>query len=160
MVSALYPGSFDPVTRGHIDLVERALQMFDAVTVAVAENISKLPVFDLDERRELLQKVLPQSSRLEVSSCRGLVVDFCEQKQIRVILRGLRTVSDFEYEYQMALTNRHLKPQIETAFVMPSASYSFVSSTLIKDIVRNGGTVSDFLPLEVEERLRARLTGG
>lgn len=157
MVSALYPGSFDPVTRGHLDLVERALALFDSVTVAAAENISKQPVFDLEERLGLLREVLPDSPKLHVTSFRGLVVDFCREQGFSVILRGLRTVSDFEYEYQMALTNRHMEPDIETVFVMPSASYSFVSSTLIKEIVRNGGTVSDFLPEVVEKRLRQRL---
>lgn len=159
MVSALYPGSFDPVTRGHIDLVERALQLFDSVTVAVAENISKQPVFDLAERLDMLRQVLPDSPQVQVTSFRGLVVDYCREQSITVILRGLRTVSDFEYEYQMALTNRHMLPEIETVFVMPSAQYSFVSSSLIKDIVRNGGDVSDFLPEVVEKRLRGRLAG-
>ena len=158
MVSALYPGSFDPVTLGHADLVERALTMFDSVTVAAAENISKNPVFSLEERIELLEASLPKNPRLEVTSFNGLLVDFCEARGFSVILRGLRSVSDFEYEYQMALTNRHLKPAVETVFMMPSLQYSFVSSSLIKDIVRNGGSVSDFLSPVVEERLRARLT--
>jgi len=160
MVSALYPGSFDPVTRGHIDLVERALQLFDSVTVAVAENISKRPVFDLAERLELLQQVLPDSPGIKVTSFSGLVVDYCREQSISVVVRGLRTVSDFEYEYQMALTNRHMSPQVETVFVMPSPEYSFISSTLIKDIVRHGGDVSDFVPEEVERQLRDRLAGG
>ena len=158
MVSALYPGSFDPVTCGHLDLVERALALFDGVTVAVAENISKQPVFSLEERLALLREVLPNDPRVRITSFRGLVVDFCRQNGFRVVLRGLRTVSDFEYEYQMALTNRHMLPEIETVFVMPSVRYSFISSTLIKDIVRNGGDVSDFLPPAVEKRLRERLT--
>jgi pantetheine-phosphate adenylyltransferase len=160
MVAALYPGSFDPVTRGHIDLVERALRLFDEVTVAAAENIAKAPVFSLEERLDLLRQSLPDSPQLKVTAFRGLVVDFCRREGFRVILRGLRTVSDFESEYQMALTNRHLMPEIETVFVMPSARYSFVSSTLIKDIVRQGGVVSDFLPPAAEQRLRARLASG
>lgn len=158
MVAALYPGSFDPVTRGHIDLVERALALFESVTVAVAENSSKSTVFSLEERLELLREVLPDAPNLEITAFRGLVVDFCRSNGYRVILRGVRTVTDFEYEYQMALTNRHLAADVETVFVMPSARYSFVSSTLIKDIVRHGGDVSDFLPPLVEERLRRRLT--
>ena len=148
------------MTRGHIDLVERALQLFDSVTVAVAENISKRPVFDLAERLELLQQVLPDSPRIKVTSFSGLVVDYCREQSISVVVRGLRTVSDFEYEYQMALTNRHMSPQVETVFVMPSPEYSFISSTLIKDIVRHGGDVSDFVPEEVERQLRDRLAGG
>jgi pantetheine-phosphate adenylyltransferase len=153
MVSAVYPGSFDPVTRGHLDLVERALPLFDRLTVAVAINSSKSATFTVDERKE----VLPEDSRLDVVTFRGLVVDFCRQQRIGAILRGVRTVSDFEYEYQLALTNRHLAPDIETVFVMPSAQYSYVSSSLIREIVRNGGDVSSFLPPAVERRLRDRL---
>lgn len=157
MARALYPGSFDPVTRGHLDLVTRALDLFDAVTVAVAGNISKLPLFTLEERLEMLREVLPAAEKLEVVSFEGLVVDFCKEHQHDVILRGLRTVSDFEYEYQMALTNRHLNPDVETVFVMPSVEHSFVSSSLIKDVVRNGGDVSHFVPGTIEEQLRKRL---
>lgn len=155
MVSALYPGSFDPVTRGHLDLVERALPLFDHLTVAVAVNSSKAPTFSPEERVQMLQQVLPKS--VAVTTFRGLVVDFCREKGIGAILRGVRTVSDFEYEYQMALTNRHLAPAIETVFVMPSVQYSYVSSSLIREIVRNGGDVSSFLPPPVERALRERL---
>lgn len=157
MVSAVYPGSFDPVTRGHLDLVERALPLFDRLTVAVAINSSKSSTFTVDERKEMLREVLPEDSRLDVVTFRGLVVDFCRQQRIGAILRGVRTVSDFEYEYQLALTNRHLAPDIETVFVMPSAQYSYVSSSLIREIVRNGGDVSSFLPPAIERRLRDRL---
>jgi pantetheine-phosphate adenylyltransferase len=157
MVSALYPGSFDPVTRGHLDLVERALPLFDRLTVAVALNSSKTSTFTPEERAAMLQEVLPQDRRLSVTTFRGLVVDFCKAQGIGAILRGVRTVSDFEYEYQMALTNRHLMPGIETVFVMPSVQYSYVSSSLIREIVRNGGDVSSFLPPPVERALRARL---
>lgn len=155
MARALYPGSFDPVTRGHLDLVERALRLFESVTIAAAENISKQPVFNLEERLGLLRKVLP--AQVEVVAFRGLVVDYCRTHGYDVILRGLRTMSDFEYEYQMAMTNRHLAPQVETVFVMPSLQYSFVSSSLIKEVVRNGGDVSTFLPPDIETALRARL---
>ena len=157
MVRALYPGSFDPVTHGHLDLVERALRLFESVTIAAAENITKQPVFNLEERLGLLRKVLP--ARVEVVAFRGLVVDYCRTHGYDVILRGLRTMSDFEYEYQMAMTNRHLAPQVETVFVMPSLQYSFVSSSLIKEVVRNGGDVSTFLPPDIEAALRARLKG-
>ncbi len=157
MVSAIYPGSFDPVTRGHLDLVERALPLFDHLTVAVARNGSKTPTFSVDERVELLREVLPKDPRLSVTSFGGLVVDFCRAQKIGAVLRGIRTVSDFEYEYQMALTNRHLAPGIETVFVMPSVQFSYVSSSLIREIVRNGGDVSSFLPPPVEQRLRERL---
>lgn len=157
MARALYPGSFDPVTRGHLDLVERALRLFESVTVAAAENISKQPVFNLEERLGLLRKVLP--AQVKVVAFRGLVVDYCRTQGYDVILRGLRTMSDFEYEYQMAMTNRHLAPQVETVFVMPNLQYSYVSSSLIKDVVRNGGDVSTFLPPDIEVALRARLKG-
>lgn len=155
MVRALYPGSFDPVTRGHLDLVERALGLFDSVTVAVAKNSSKDCVFDVDERISLLREVLPDD--VEVISFAGLVVEFCKREGYALILRGLRTVADFEYEYQMALTNRHLASTVETVFVMPSAEYAFTSSSLIKDVLRNGGDVSSFLPKVIEEKLRERL---
>lgn len=157
MVNAIYPGSFDPVTRGHLDLVARAMPLFDHLTVAVAINRQKVPTFTPDERATMLREVLPADPRLSVTTFHGLVVDFCLQQGIGAILRGVRTVSDFEYEYQMALTNRHLQPSIETVFVMPSVEYSFVSSSLIKEIVKNGGDVGQFLPPQVEQRLRERL---
>ena len=157
MARALYPGSFDPVTRGHMDLVVRALALFEAVTVAVAENTSKTPLFSLEERLQQLREVLPESDSLQVVGFRGLVVDFCKAEGHDVILRGLRTVSDFEYEYQMALTNRHLNADVETVFVMPSVEFSFVSSSLIKDIVKHGGDVSAFVPPAVEARMREKL---
>jgi pantetheine-phosphate adenylyltransferase len=157
MVSALYPGSFDPVTCGHLDLVERALPLFDHLTVAVATNSNKAPTFTAEERVAMLREVLPKDRRVSVTSFRGLVVDFCRAQGIGAILRGVRTVSDFEYEYQMALTNRHLAGAIETVFVMPSVQYSYVSSSLIREIVRNGGDVSSFLPPPVERALRDRL---
>lgn len=157
MVSALYPGSFDPVTRGHLDLVERALPLFDRLTVAVAVNSSKNNTFTAEERVAMLREVLPADPRVSVTTFRGLVVDFCRSQGIGAILRGVRTVSDFEYEYQMALTNRHLAPGIETVFVMPSVQFSYVSSSLIREVVRNGGDVGSFLPPPVERRLRERL---
>ena len=157
MARALYPGSFDPVTLGHLDLVSRALELFDSVTVAVAGNIGKAPLFTLKDRVEMLQDALPAAEQLQVVSFDGLVVDYCRQQGHEVILRGLRTVSDFEYEYQMALTNRHLNDAVETVFVMPSVEFCFISSSLIKDIVRNGGDVSAFVPSAVEARLRQKL---
>lgn len=157
MVKAIYPGSFDPVTRGHLDLVQRALPLFDQLTVAVAINRQKTATFTPEERVDMLRRVLPNDPRLSVVAFHGLVVDFCRERGISAILRGVRTVSDFEYEYQLALTNRHLRPDIETVFVMPSVEYSFVSSSLIKDIVKNGGDVGHFLPKEVEQSLRDRL---
>ncbi len=155
MVRALYPGSFDPVTLGHLDLVARACRMFDSVTVAVARNSSKNPVFTVDERIELLRAELP--AEVEVVGFSELVVEFAAREGYDAILRGLRNIGDFEFEYQMALTNRHLKPDIETVFVMPSHAYSYVSSSLIKDIVRYGGDVSSFVPERVAAAMRAKL---
>ena len=123
--------------------------------LAAAENITKQPVFSLDERLTLLKQVLP--AKVQVATFRGLVVDHCRMHGFDVIIRGLRTMSDFEYEYQMAMTNRHLNPQVETVFVMPSLQFSYVSSSLIKDVVRNGGDVSAYLPPAVEKALRAKL---
>jgi pantetheine-phosphate adenylyltransferase len=156
MVHALYPGSFDPVTRGHLDLVQRALTLFETVTVAVARNSSKSPLFSVDERMELLRAELPES--VKVVGFSELVVEFCRREGYGVILRGLRSIGDFEFEYQMALTNRHLQPSIETVFVMPSHAYSYVSSSLIKDVVRYGGDVSSFVTPAVERAMRAKLT--
>jgi pantetheine-phosphate adenylyltransferase len=157
MVFALYPGSFDPVTQGHLDLIHRALPLFDGLTVAVAENGQKRPTFTVAERVAMLREVLPADERLQIGTFGGLAVEFCRARGIGAILRGVRTISDFEFEYQMALTNRHLAPDIETVFVMPSLRYSYVSSSLIREIVRSGGDVSCFLPPLVEQRLRARL---
>ncbi|MDA0374598.1 MAG: pantetheine-phosphate adenylyltransferase, partial [Planctomycetota bacterium] len=154
---ALYPGSFDPVTLGHLDLVARARRMFDSVTVAVARNSSKNPVFSVEERIELLRAELPGD--VEVVGFSELVVEFAAREGYDAILRGLRNIGDFEFEYQMALTNRHLKPDIETVFVMPSHAYSYVSSSLIKDIVRFGGDVSSFVPARVAAAMRAKLEG-
>jgi len=157
MVSALYPGSFDPVTRGHLDLIERAMPLFDHLTVAVGINSQKNPTFTTEERVDMLREILPLGDKLSVVTFSGLVVDFCREQKIGAILRGVRTVSDFEAEYQMALTNRHLEPSVESVFVMPSAQYSYVSSSLIREVVRNGGDVSSFLHPTVEQRLRDRL---
>ena len=158
MTRALYPGSFDPVTRGHLDLVERVTRLFDSVTVGVAINPNKETLFTTAERIEMLGEVLPDG--VAVVEFRGLVVDFCRREGFSAILRGLRTVADFEYEYQMALTNRHLAHDVETVFVMPSAEYSFTSSSLIKDVVRHGGDVSSFVPPEIAARLRRKLEPG
>jgi pantetheine-phosphate adenylyltransferase len=130
------------------------------LTVAVGVNTNKQPTFSADERVAMLRDVLPKDPRVTVTTFTGLVVDFCRQQGIGAILRGVRTVSDFEYEYQMALTNRHLAPGIESVFVMPSVQYSYVSSSLIREIVRNGGDVSSFLPPLVERALRERLRPG
>src|SRR5262245_31090640 len=128
MIKVLYPGSFDPVTLGHLDLVQRALRLFDRVTVAVAANPTKTPLFTVEQRIEMLKEVLPVEKRLTITSFQGLAVDYCKKTGHDAILRGVRTVSDFEFEYQMALTNRHLCDEVETVFVMPNARFAFISS--------------------------------
>lgn len=153
----LYPGSFDPVTFGHLDLIRRGIALFGDLTVAVAVNPSKSPVFTPEERVELLRDQLRGVATVQVTTFRGLVVEYCQRNGFNVILRGLRTVSDFEFEYQMALTNRSLAPGIETVFVMPNERYSYISSRLIKEVLEGGGDVSHFLPREIEEKLRAKL---
>lgn len=158
MVRALYPGSFDPVTKGHLDLVARARQLFESVTVAVARNSGKNPIFTVEERMELLRAELPKD--VAVVGFSELVVEFCKREGYGVVLRGLRNIGDFENEYQMALTNRHLRPEIETVFVMPSHAYSYVSSSLIKDVVRFGGDVSSFVTPRVEAAMKRKIERG
>jgi pantetheine-phosphate adenylyltransferase len=153
---ALYPGSFDPVTLGHIDLIDRGLALFGELTVGVAVNANKTPLFTADERVELLRSQLRDRKGVTVTTFRGLVVEYCQRNGFGVILRGLRTVSDFEFEYQMALTNRSLAPGIETVFVMPNEKYSYTSSRLIKEVLEGGGDVARFVPPDVEHRLRAK----
>ena len=157
MVNLVYPGSFDPVTLGHLDLVERALRLFGKVTVAVAENPEKQSLFTVEERLAMLREVMPAREQVTVTSFRGLTVDFCRKTGHDAILRGLRTVSDFEFEYQMALTNRHLAETVETVFVMPSARFAFISSSLMRQVVGAGGDVSAFLPVPVVKKLEAKL---
>lgn len=159
MVTALYPGSFDPPTLGHVDLVRRSVNLFDHVLVGVATNIGKNPVFTFDERVELLCHEL-QGLPVEVHAVPGLVVDFCRAHTVQVIVRGVRTVADFEGEYQMAVTNRALAPGVETLFLPPSPAFANVSSRLLKEIVRFGGDASQFVSPHVHERLLRKLREG
>lgn len=154
---ALYPGSFDPVTFGHLDLIRRGVALFGELTVAVAANPAKTPLFTPEDRVEMLREQLAATPQAQVTQFKGLVVEFCQREGFGVILRGLRTVSDFEFEYQMALTNRSLAPGVETVFVMPNERYSYISSRLIKEVIDGGGDVSHFIPTEIEARLRRRL---
>jgi pantetheine-phosphate adenylyltransferase len=158
MVRALFPGSFDPVTLGHLDLVHRGLDMFESLTLGVARNISKQAIFSLEERVEMLEECLPDSPTLSVITFSGLMVDFCREQGYGVIVRGLRSSSDFEYEFQMAQTNRQLDKSVETVLMMTSPNCSFISSSLIKDIARNNGDVSSFVPESVARRLKQRLS--
>ncbi len=154
---ALYPGTFDPTTLGHLDLITRGSELFGGLTIGVALNASKNTLFTTEERVEMLQEETKKMPGVSVVAFSGLVVDYCRKHGFGVILRGVRTVSDFEYEYQMALTNRLLAPSIETVFVMPSEKYSYVSSRLIKEILNSGGDASAFLPNKVEQLLREKM---
>ena len=155
--TAIYPGTFDPVTNGHMDLVQRATKIFERVIVAVAQNGHKSPLFTLDERFDLLKQTVGHIQGTEVELFSGLVVDYARQKGVPVLIRGLRMFSDFEYEFQMALTNRRLAPDIETVFLMPSENYSYLSSTLMKEAVFLGADISAFVPDIVAERLKKKL---
>ena len=153
---ALYPGTFDPVTNGHFDIIKRSLEIFDHVIAGVAHNPQKSPLFSVEERIEMLREVTREFERIEVDHFNGLVIDYAKSRGSDVIIRGLRAVSDFEYELQMALTNRKLANDIETVFMMPSAQYSFLSSSIVKEIRRLGGNISCFVPKFVEMQLQKK----
>lgn len=154
---AIYPGSFDPVTYGHIDLIKRATYVFDRVVVAVAKNAHKKPLFTFSERLEMLREAVKDIKNVEVDSFDGLVIDYARKKGSRVLIRGLRMLSDFEYEYQMALTNRRLSTDVETVFLMPSEDYSFLSSRLLKEAAALGADLSSFVPDFVAQRVKEKL---
>ena len=157
MVVAVYPGTFDPLTRGHEDLVRRASSIFDTLVVGVADSRAKKPFFTLQERLDIAHDVLGHYANVQVSSFTGLLKDFVRKNNARVIVRGLRAVSDFEYEFQMALMNRELASSIETVFMMPDAKYSYISSRLIKEVFSLGGKIHGLVPELVEEKLRERV---
>jgi len=154
---AVYPGTFDPITHGHTDLVERASRLFDRIIVAVSGSTAKTPAFPLDERVKLTESVLGHIANVEVMPFDGLLVDFVQAHQAQVILRGLRAVSDFEYEFQLAGMNRQLAPAVETMFLRPADQYAYVSSSLVREIARLGGDVSLFVDEQVRAALKARL---
>jgi len=153
---AIYAGSFDPITRGHEDLVQRSLEFVDRLIVAVAVNSSKQPLFTIDERVQLIRAAVGDDSRIEVKSFDGLLVDFAAREGATLLIRGLRAVSDFEYEYQMALMNRHLSPKLETVFMVPSLDTTYISASLVREIARYGGDVSSLVHPSVADALRAR----
>jgi pantetheine-phosphate adenylyltransferase len=152
--TAIYPGSFDPITNGHLDLIERGLKIFDKIIVAIAENPVKKPLFTIEERVDLIREVLEDHPRVRIDHFTGLLVDYVRRQNTNVILRGLRAVSDFDYEFQLALMNRRLAPEIETVFLMTSLKWVFLSSSILKEAVSLGGMVEDIVPLVVFQRLR------
>lgn len=154
---AIYPGTFDPVTRGHIDICQRALKMFDHVVIGVADSLAKEPFFDIDERFDMLETVFADNDHISVKPFSGLLIDFARECDAEVIIRGLRAISDFEYEVQLAGMNRSLAPEIETVFLTAAQRFAFVSSSLVREIARLDGDVSEFLHPDILARLTAKL---
>ncbi|MGR3293455.1 MAG: pantetheine-phosphate adenylyltransferase [Candidatus Scalindua sp.] len=157
MKKAVYPGTFDPVTYGHLDVIKRGSKIFDELVVAVGHNPFKKPIFTVKERMEMLSKNTREIQNTKVDCFEGMLTDYMEEMQTNIILRGIRTVSDFDYEFQRALTNRVLKADIETVFIMTSQEYSFLNSSLIKEAASLGGDISKFVPSDVEKLLRQKL---
>jgi pantetheine-phosphate adenylyltransferase len=154
---AIYPGSFDPLTNGHVDIISRGARLFDRIVVAILKNAEKQPLFSTDERVEIARSVFMQQRNVEVDTFDGLLVDYVERRKAQAIVRGLRAVSDFEFEFQMALMNQRLNPHIETVFMMPAEQYTYISSRLIKEVFSLGGRVHGLVPELVEERLREKV---
>jgi pantetheine-phosphate adenylyltransferase len=158
MRKVIYPGSFDPLTFGHIDIIERSVRLFDRVIVAIITNPAKHPLFSVEERREMIQEIAKKRfPKVEVDVFHGLLMDYAKRKGAQAIVRGIRAVSDYEYEFQMALMNRRLNPKIETVFMMPAEQYSYLSSRMVKEVAELGGSVSGLVPELVEKRLRKKL---
>ncbi len=155
---AVYPGSFDPVTYGHLDIASRATNIFDHLIIAVTSNQSKKTLFSIKERVEMIKVVTKQMPKVEVQSFDGLLVEFVKEHQAKVIIRGLRAVSDFEYELQMALMNRKLESAVDTVFLMPAEPYTYLSSSVVKEIMSKGGKAEQFLPPFVEQKLRQKFS--
>jgi pantetheine-phosphate adenylyltransferase len=155
---AIYPGSFDPVTNGHLDLIERGEKMFDLLIVAVLRNAEKQPLFSVAERVEMLREVTKQWTSVEIDVFDGLLVDYARKRGAGVILRGIRAVSDYEYELQMALMNRKLEPRLETVFMLPGLTYSYLSSKLVREIAQLGASLKGLVPEAVEQRMRAKIS--
>jgi pantetheine-phosphate adenylyltransferase len=157
MRTVVYPGSFDPLTNGHLDVIQRAAKLFDHVIVALARNDGKVPLFDLDERLALVKEVIAPISNVSVDSFEGLLVNYVEKRSGQAVIRGLRAVSDFEFEFQLALMNRKLNERVETIFMMPKDTYTFLSSRIVKEIARLGGDVSAFVPPSVRAALAKKI---
>jgi len=154
---AIYPGSFDPVTNGHLDLIGRGEKMFDHLIVAVLKNMEKEPLFTVPERVEMLREVMKEFPGVEVDVFQGLLVDYARKRDAAVILRGIRAISDYEYELQMALMNRKLEPRLETVFMLPGETYSYLSAKLVREIAQLGGPLTGLVPPLVEQKIRAKL---
>lgn len=154
---AVYPGSFDPLTNGHVDIISRGARLFDRIIVAVLVNAEKAPLFSMNERVEIARSVFQDHQNVEIDTFDGLLVDYVERRRAQVIVRGLRAVSDFEFEFQMALMNQRLNPRIETVFMMPAEQYTYISSRLIKEVFTLGGRVHGLVPELVEQRLREKV---
>ena len=154
---AVYPGSFDPLTNGHVDIIMRGARLFDRIIVAILVNAEKSPLFSMAERVEIAREVFKEQKKVEVDTFNGLLVDYVAKRDAQVIVRGLRAVSDFEFEYQMALMNQRLNPTIETVFMMPAEQYTYISSRLIKEVFSLGGRVNGLVPDLVEQRLRQKV---
>src|SRR5499427_1607537 len=157
LVRAIYPGSFDPLTNGHLDLIERGSKIFDELIVSILRNAEKDPLFTLAERRAMLEEMVRPYENVSVDIFEGLLVDYAMHKKAKAVLRGIRAISDYEYELQMALMNRKLQPQLETVFMMPAEQYSYVSSRLVREVAKLGGSIAGLVPQMVEERLREKL---
>ena len=156
---ALFAASFDPITNGHLDIAQRALRLFDRLVLAVAINLEKEGTFSVEERIDLLQSVMGDDSRVTITSFDSLTVDYAREVGAQAIIRGVRAMSDFEYEFEMALMNKHLNPGVETVFMMPSQEYMYVSSSRLKELIRFNRSITEFVPPQVEKRLRERLGG-
>jgi len=153
---AIYPGSFDPVTKGHLDIIERTSKIFDQLIVAVLENPRKQAVFTIEERVEMLKRVTSGLENVTVEYFRGLLIEYAKQKKVNIIVKGLRAISDFEFEFQMALVNRKLNPQIETLFMVTNSKYSYLSSSIVKEVASFGGDIKELVPPEVYDMIMAR----
>jgi pantetheine-phosphate adenylyltransferase len=158
-VRAIYPGSFDPLTNGHLDLIERGSKIFEELIVAILRNSEKDPLFSEPERREMLEEMVRRYPNVRVDTFDGLLVDYAMRKNAQAVLRGIRAISDYEYELQMALMNRKLQPQLETVFMMPAEAYTYLSSRLVKEVFRLGGSVRGLVPELVEQRLIEKMHG-
>ena len=155
-IIAIYPGTFDPITNGHIDIIERACELFEKVIVTIAVNPNKKPLFNEKERKEMIGKVTGHLKNIEIDSFKGLLIGFAESKNANVIIRGLRAISDFEYEFQMSLTNKKLNPKINTVFLMPNEKYSYLNSSLVRELASYNANVKEFIPEYVLEKLKKK----